>query len=175
MILYQLPGDTRWFTGYDAMPQSIMDVFGGDPTVLDIYNLANNALGEIPEEMSLSDIEKAVGMIKDGLDECRFIYFLPQDRSQTAGEENNGVALEIAPNPFNHETNISFTLHTHSKVTLEIYNTQGIRIHTIYEGGTKAGITYSYRYTTLDTAEQMLFVVLRTNTGTKSKRMIKTN
>ena len=172
---YPLPGDTMWFTGYDAMPQSIMDAFGGDPTVLEIYNLANDALGGIPEEMSLSDIEKAVGMINDALDECRFIYFLPQLRSNAIGNEESGVTLEIAPNPFNHETNISYTLQTDSKVTLEIYNTQGVRIHTIYEGGAKAGITYTHRYATPDTAEQMLFVVLRTNTGTVSKRMIKTN
>ncbi|MGE5316773.1 MAG: hypothetical protein ACM3ME_02170 [Chloroflexota bacterium] len=169
-----VPNTEIYYTGTNAMPASVMNKFGGDPTVMEIYTLANQALANINTGVPLGDVTKAVGTINNAFDKCRFIIFLPPLQSIVVepGEQNSQVTLQISPNPFNHETNISFELQSDSRVTLDVYNTQGVKVSSIFAGDAKAGNTYSYRYSVPAVSNQLLIVVLRTNYGTFSKRIV---
>jgi len=167
------------------MPASVMSALGGQPSVMDIYNLANNALGGETVACGLSDITAALGVINDALDECRFIYFTGAPVAAPA-PGNANVSLEtiapeteaivnITPNPFQHDTQISFKLNTDSRVSLEVYSLQGVKIATIYEGDAKAGFEYKHLFVPVgNNAEQVFLVVLRTNFGVTTKRIINT-
>ena len=164
-----IPGTELYFT----MPQCIMDAFGGQPSVADIYYMANQALGGNAVVCSLGDITSAIGVINDALDECRFIYFSePAYQPQTSSPDVN---LNVTPNPFRDVVEISFNLKSDSKVTIDIYNIQGVKVATIYEGEAKAGFEYTHKFTPANNqGEQVFLVVLKTMFGTTTKRIINT-
>jgi parallel beta-helix repeat protein len=51
----------------------------------------------------------------------------------------SGQALSNYPNPFNPETTISYTLQKDSRVTLDIYNSHGQLVRTLFDGTTGKG------------------------------------
>jgi type 1 fimbria pilin len=69
--------------------------------------------------------------------------------SQTASAESTPAELHIAvrtyPNPFNPETQISYTLASSQNVQIQIYNVSGQLIRTYDQGYQPAG-TYSVRW-----------------------------
>ncbi len=168
-------GDPIYYTGSNGMPASIMNLFGGTPTVMEIYTLANQALGGITVNVPLGDITLALGKINNALDKCAFIYFIPvlQSSPITPEAAKDAMTLKVAPNPFSHEATISYQVKMDSKVTLEVYNMQGAKIATLFEGQADAGVDYSYKYISSDNTQQFLVVVLRSNYGTISERVIR--
>ena len=167
-------GEPTYYTGTNAIPASIMNKFGGDPTVMEIYNLANQALGGVAVGVPLGDITKALGLINDALDECAFIFFMAPVQSQPVSgiSETPVMVLSVTPNPFNHEATVAYQVQMDSKVSIELYNMQGARISTLFAGEAKAGIAYNLKYVSTDRTEQMMVVVMRTNYGTISKKII---
>jgi len=168
-------GDPIFYTGSNGMPASIMNLFGGSPTVMEIYNLANQALGGVAVTVPLGDITAALGKINTALDECAFIFFIPVLQSSPIAPEgsNDVMTLKVAPNPFNNEAIITYMVKTDSKITLGVYNMQGIRIATLYEGQASGGVVYTYKYTSTENTEQLIVIVLKSNYGTISERVIR--
>jgi hypothetical protein len=173
---------------YYSLPVNVMTVLGSNNKVSDLYSLANRALGgEIISGCSLGDITTALGTLNSGLDQCRFIYFCsvpcaPVTSPQPGGNttltrlpNNNEAVLSVAPNPFSESTEIRYTLSTDSRVSLEVYNLYGTKVATLYEGEAKAGFDYTYRFDPVgNNSEQVFLVVLKTEFGTITKRVINT-
>lgn len=62
-----------------------------------------------------------------------------------SSEEEEGIPSEISldqnyPNPFNPSTKISYSIPTSGDVLLEVFNIQGQKVATLYEGSQQAGI-----------------------------------
>jgi len=78
--------------------QYLVDHYADPPTIGDLYQLGNDALGNALGEghPGLDDIANAVDMINNGFDECRFGTFnggfVPPDLQSLPGSEG-----EIAP------------------------------------------------------------------------------
>jgi hypothetical protein len=172
---------------YYTMPEDVMALLPASPTVLDLYNLANRGLGGENLGCQLSKITTAVDNINKGMDECRFIYFMPIVTAPISGGSNNtfntsqtlngleDITMSVVPNPFKDQAEISYMLNNDSRVSLEVYNLQGVKVATIYEGEAKAGYNYTYRFDPVgNNSEQVFLVVLRTNFGTITKRIINT-
>ncbi len=176
-----IPGSEEYY----VMPSCIMDLYGGQPTVQDIYNLANDALGGYAVNCGLSSITEALGIINDALDECRFIYFTGtpvaapssgDDNSIVSEGNNQDVIMSISPNPFQDKVKINYLVKEDSKVTLEVYNLQGVKIATIFDGYAKAGFEYTHMFTPAQNrSEQVMLVVLRTVYGVTTKQIISTH
>lgn len=80
------------------------------------------------------------------------------------------------PNPFNPETNISFSLATKSKVDLIVYNLVGQKIKTIVSGDFEAGAHYVRWDGTNESNEKVssgiYFYRLETSSFTQTKKMV---
>jgi hypothetical protein len=63
------------------IPLSVYNALGPVPTVQGILDLANEALGGNIVGPSLSDIQMAADLINNAFVECRFVYFIPQTKS----------------------------------------------------------------------------------------------
>ncbi len=80
------------------------------------------------------------------------------------------------PNPFNPDTNISFSLKDEGSVTLEIYNTKGQRIKTLLDGNFDSGY-HTISWNGKDANEQevgsgIFFYRIKTGTYSATKKMI---
>jgi hypothetical protein len=90
-------------------------------------------------------------------------------------EEVDNMNLNVAPNPFKGSTEVKFSLTEDSKVVLEVYSMQGMKLATLYEGDAVAGQTYTYTFTPLHNYSQQVYhVVLKTIYGTASRQIIST-
>ena len=168
-------GSPTYYTGSAGMPLNIMNILGGTPTVLDIFNLANQALSGASVGVPLGDITAALDRINKSLDECAFIFFLPVTQSApiTSDIKKSTMNLMVSPNPFTNEATITYQVEMDSKVTLEVYNMQGAKVAVLYEGQAQAGNSYTHKYVSSDNAEQFLVIVLRSNYGIISERVIR--
>lgn len=170
---------------YYTMPDCIMDLNGGQPTVAYIYELANDALGGESVPCLLGDITTALGIINDAMDECCFIYFyngapIASPISSNENEEEQAdadvadVMMSISPNPFQDQVEIKYNLKTDSRVSLELYNLQGVKVYTIYEGEAKAGFEYALKFAPIgNRGEQVFLVVLKSVYGATTRQIIK--
>jgi hypothetical protein len=129
----------------------------------------------------LGDLNSAVDIINRAFDECKFIFFIVQPpqsimtgSSETGVESNlDLVNLTIAPNPFQSQTDIRFSLTFESKVSVEIYNMIGVKVATLFEGNASAGQVYTYTFKPADNASQQAYLcVVRTSQGNTVKRML---
>ncbi|QNA43584.1 T9SS type A sorting domain-containing protein [Lacibacter sediminis] len=153
---------------YKTIPQSIIDALdckGYDHTVGGLYQLANDALGNVDGEAgkecgaSLGDITNAVGSINEGFDECRiFIGWnvgpceIPSTRinlnssgvinsADLAAQTVESLRVSAYPNPFAEKVSFAIVSPVSGKASLEIYNMFGQKIQTVYEGYLTAGRT----------------------------------
>jgi len=173
---FPLPGET-----YYTIPMSVWDAISMDgtitPTVQDLYNLGNDAIGGIPTDVSLDALYNAVNMINDAFDDCAFIYFIPLVRSEVVNNEMadgliNNLKVEIAPNPFRERTEIKVIAGESSRITVEIYNLQGRKVMNLFEGDVESGVENTFIYIDKVEAQQMYMCVVRTHNTTVTKRMI---
>ncbi|MFA6950995.1 MAG: HYR domain-containing protein, partial [Lentimicrobiaceae bacterium] len=177
-----------------SVPQNVvtyLNLHYGGATVGSLMEFANDALGKvyIPSsgKPSLSNISSAATVINEAFDgDCKWAAnfgapvmapIMPDkpvnEPSVQIGTSN--VNLTVAPNPFRDQVEIFFNLQTDTRVTLEIYNMQGVKVSSIFEGEAKAGVVYSYKFAPLNSSEQVFLVVLRTMFGTTTKQIINTH
>jgi hypothetical protein len=105
--------------------QSVYDYLGNDPTVQDLLDLGNMALGTAtlpgPNAPSLANIKYAIKWINDGFENCGFIYFIPP-ASNKIELVKTGVKIDNEPfgidNPGD-QISYSFTVSNVSNLTLE--------------------------------------------------------
>jgi len=80
------------------------------------------------------------------------------------------------PNPFNPETNISFTIPNNGNINLSVYNIIGQKVYTLVEGYQPAG-NHSVQWNGLDqngnqVSSGIYFYSLKTNSGLITKSMV---
>ena len=74
-------------------------------------------------------------------------------------------AIDAYPNPFSDELNITFTLATDSKVTLEIFSLTGQRLAVLFDGTVKAGETTIAKFTPHAASDAIMTYRLQTEQG----------
>jgi hypothetical protein len=60
---------------------------------------------------------------------------------------NDFVAITAYPNPFVDRIKIDFTVEETSNVSLQLFNSSGIHVHTLYNGVAEKGVQYNTEYT----------------------------
>jgi hypothetical protein len=178
-----------------AIPTNVYNLltslYGDTPTVADLMDLANKALGNFTTSppilnSMLSPINDAVTMINESFDECNWGTFggnAPQSRSITLNDDpapiEDGEAmldLSINPNPFVANSDIIFSVSKDSRVTLELYNYMGVKISTLYDYRVTANDLNTYKFTGNSSMSDGIYLLhMRTEYGTKVTRMIMTH
>ena len=75
------------------------------------------------------------------------------------------------PNPFNPETTLSFSLPAAMEARLAIYDIRGRFLHTVADGNLGAGL-HKFHFNASDYAAGVYLVVLKTQSGSETKRML---
>lgn len=83
------------------------------------------------------------------------------------------AALKAQPNPFDNETMILFDLYEDSQVSLEIYTLQGQRIKTIFQSQFFEQGSHSYRLAEPDFPAGLYVVLLNTERGKLTEKLVK--
>ena len=151
--------------------QNVLDYLhtsvGPNATVGDLLNLANDVLGAVKTPgvngvPSYSDINDAVTAINEGFDECRtFFGYCEQPAAQsrmiTSGktaEQKSIDQLNVSayPNPYNDKVRFVIESPVSGQGTLEVYNTLGQKMQTVFKGYIFAhrGETVDYTVPTLN-------------------------
>ena len=156
----------------------------GGATVGSLMELVNDALGKVyipsGSNPKLSDIANAATVINEAFDEnCKWAVNMgsPISSPLLPGEpmvDEQDVILTMSPNPFNDQVEIKYILKSDSRVTLEIYNLQGSKVTTLYEGDATASTEYIHRFSPEYKGQQVFLVVLRTVYGTTIERIVHT-
>jgi hypothetical protein len=75
------------------------------------------------------------------------------------------------PNPFNNQTRITFQLPEQSSVELDLYNTAGQHLATIFRGITSAG-KHSIGFDAAEFSSGVYFYQLKSTFGVRTQRML---
>ena len=87
----------------------------------------------------------------------------------------NEIDMNIHPNPFISSTDIDFTLPWSEEVTVEIYNTLGEKVSTLYHATADANQKYFVRFNVPNKSGQGMYLcVIRTKLGYAVKPLIVT-
>ncbi len=161
---------------YTTIPQEIInvlnDLYGGSPTIGDLYELANGFLGADQNlvdnygNISLSSVTAAVDAINRGFDECRILIgFTNSDPEQgsrndpefagTIDAENidvklaargSTIDLNAYPNPFTTKATIKFVVTEKTHAVLQVYNLNGMEVQKLFDGTAEAGEVYEAKF-----------------------------
>jgi hypothetical protein len=133
-------------------------------TVMDLLNLASNALGGIniatytgQSGITLSDINNAIDVINNSFDGGRFFlgYYTTQQSCSTLPSSaiasvlpntSKQLSVKAYPNPFLTTVNFNFTSPVSGKAVLEAYDLLGKKLAVVYSGDVKAGAVISVKY-----------------------------
>lgn len=81
--------------------------------------------------------------------------------------------IKLQPNPFNTATQIVFELYQNSYINLQIYDLQGRLVQSIYKNQYFEQGTYTYTLSEPNFANGIYSVVLQTEKGAKSQKLVK--
>jgi len=139
-----------------TISQTVINYLGANNTVNDLLALANQALcGALtpgPGVPTLSDINGAVDAFNEGFDECRFLVgFSNTLRSgavvNPAPASDDAIAVLAYPNPFNTNTNITFSVgQSNDNVKVEMFNAIGERVAILFNGAVEADRMYTVEF-----------------------------
>lgn len=104
-----------------------------------------------------------------------WIEFVEHVETNTDQEEHVPDQFQLFnnyPNPFNPSTNISYSLPTQTKVTLDVFNMIGTKVATIIESETKAAGTYTVTFNAENLSSGTYFYRLKTNEIELTNKMI---
>ena len=177
---YLIPDTEEEYT----IPASIWNYFGEEMNVGDLFDLANMALGGEVTDVPLGDITEALGVINDGFDECRFLFYdlipitmdgeiMTDDIVKTIELSAIEMDLNIFPNPFRNETSITFSVVQDTRTTVEVYTIQSAKVATLFDGPAKPGESYSATFTAQSNVRsQVYLVVFQTEYGRTVQRFM---
>jgi hypothetical protein len=136
-----------------AVYDLLISLYGSEPTVNDLLDLANRALSGESFSVSLDAIQGAVAAINEGFDECRGVVecsfdLVSQPQHIVDGLDREpgygaipmqfGLAANF-PNPAQAATNIRFGLPEQSRVRVTVYNVQGQAVSVLVDEVMSAG------------------------------------
>jgi hypothetical protein len=113
-----------------CIPQSVFDYFDSNPTVLDLYNLANSALGGANTGVNRGHITAAISAINEGFDECRFLMGYSANPGIAAARSievnaNEPVSFQLSPNPTRDIVRMKFSSLVESPLQAELIDEYG--------------------------------------------------
>ena len=89
------------------------------------------------------------------------------------GKTDAMVNMTVRPNPFFTSTNIDFSLSYDGNATVEVFNTLGMKMVTLFSGDVSANEVKTVRFTPPDgTGEGVFFCIIRTERETVVQRLI---
>jgi hypothetical protein len=89
-------------------------------------------------------------------------------------KEELNLIVEIVPNPFTVETEVRITSPVTTPMTVEIFNIQGIKIMTLYDGIIQAGVLNASRFRADGSKSSQIFVcVIRSQQGNVVKKIVR--
>ena len=169
-----------------AIPESVYNVLSQngtiDPTVADLYALANTALGggDIGAT-TLSAIADAVAKINEGFVDCDFGYFVQPQFLQSMTlqgnsadrEDASSIDVNIYPNPFSNNATIEFNAKSSGHAVVEVYTITGAKVATLFDGMVEEGHTYKHTFSGDPAMKQVTYIcVIRTDDDTQIRRML---
>ena len=93
--------------------------------------------------------------------------------TEVVTKANPQVALKAYPNPFGKRTTVTFNLPAFdANVTLEVYNTLGNKVATLYKGSIQANVNNEYTFDGSNLAPGIYFARLITSKGVQTFRLV---
>ncbi|MEA1896680.1 MAG: T9SS type A sorting domain-containing protein [Bacteroidota bacterium] len=92
-------------------------------------------------------------------------------------QEKDGITIyfKVTPNPFTSSTTIQFSLYQDTYVSVDLYNYTGVKLKSIYNGNVSAREDVGLHLSPdASMGTGMYFLVLRTNHGIETRRIILT-
>jgi hypothetical protein len=75
------------------------------------------------------------------------------------------IEMTATPNPFGAQTVISIAMATDEHVTLEVYSLQGVRVATLFDGATTAGVRHHFEFQPATMANGVYLARVTTGAG----------
>ena len=100
-------------------------------------------------------------------------YWVPQETGGSTGggftrnkiAMNDGMGINVAPNPFMDETNIRFSLMDADEVTLDVYAIDGSHVASLFKGKADVNVEYDIPFNAGELAAGMYVVKLTRSNG----------
>lgn len=150
-------------------------------SVQEMLNIANAVLGGSTaySASSVNDVLNSINMNYDNGTVDRGFLTCPNTSSSAregfAGTYDNNpvndfVTVTAYPNPFVDRIKIDFTVEETSHVNLQLYNSSGASVHTLYDGVAEKGVQYTTEYSS--TMPGMYIYRMSTAHGVTSGKVI---
>jgi hypothetical protein len=164
-----IPGTEQFY----PIPQSVTSYLNGgngySASVQGLLDLANDAIsglslsGEAPD---LGEITAALEAIIEAFLHCRVligweimveIEQLSAELGQESIEMESVNAFNMFPNPASSQATFTFTLSEQQRVSVEIFNINGVRVETLFEGDLQGNQQHSIKLNARDLAPGLYF------------------
>jgi nitrous oxidase accessory protein NosD len=135
--------------------------------------LANEALIAGDMRVAAGSPEKAINQYGNAWDYARKAYAKSLSKSSDDVNEDSPVAYALSqnyPNPFNPSTTISFSIPQPGHATLEVFNTMGQKVATLFDQETTSGV-FSVQFETSGLASGTYVYRLRAGTHVETRYM----
>ncbi|SDB32978.1 Por secretion system C-terminal sorting domain-containing protein [Flavobacteriaceae bacterium MAR_2010_188] len=97
------------------------------------------------------------------------------DNVPTIAAESNGLSISAYPVPFSNEVTIAYDFNFNTPVSIEIYDTKGALIMKRSNLYHKVGAKDKVKFDLSNVADQMLLVQVKTQNGTVTKKIVKSD
>ncbi|MCH8902884.1 MAG: T9SS type A sorting domain-containing protein [Bacteroidetes bacterium] len=185
-----------WATVATSAPGSFVNLFSDFDSQIAIYEVTNpkdfNTYNEVIATTFLGSglilqplvfglTPGVTYMIQiDGMHELGGNTILEHTNSFMKTSENNAkniskvnsVSLGAYPNPFSNSTTIQFNLTEESNVTLEVFNLNGIKVESVFEGVVDPDNIYSVEFDGKDLPNGIYYCTLKTDDGIYYEKMV---
>ncbi|KAF2081456.1 T9SS type A sorting domain-containing protein, partial [Flavobacterium sharifuzzamanii] len=180
---------------YYTIPNNVVSKLGGDKTVGDLFNLANQALGGgNTYGLSLSDIASLVDLINNAFDECRIAIgyniqplacsatqeqIVTQTPTTTekpvvesSAKESKKPSFDAYPVPFKNYITIRYNFDYASNVKIELFDLSGKLLSSKTDTDAYLGKEYNFNIDFYVGKFQVYILQITTNKGSSSKKII---
>ena len=178
-----------------TIPNTVVSKLGGDKTVGDLFNLANQALGGgNTNGASLSDIASLVDLINNAFDQCRISigYNIPPlaciatqepivaETSTTtetvvvesSGKESNKASFVAYPVPFKNYIIIHYNFDYASDVKIELFDLSGTLLSSKTDTNSYLDKEYTFNIDFYIGKFQVYILKVTTSKGSSTKKII---
>ncbi len=161
------------------LPESVL--IDGAVNVMDLFEMANDALCGMDPGVSPGDLAQALGAINEAFDECAFWTNIPPEvETEGDGEGDEfsslslmpGTPLKVYPNPFRDQVIFEFSAGRDSQGLLEIYNMLGQKVAVILDRPVKRRVLNRIEYSPVEMGSGILIYRLVLDDVVQTGRII---